>query len=71
MRAFQLSMPRLKDQMKIEMRGEWRVTLTSTMMILLYNLHVQAAGINQLTSFYSAPFYCDAKVEFVIPLLNN
>jgi hypothetical protein len=36
MRAFQSSMPHLKDCMKFETRGERRVTLT--MMILLYNL---------------------------------
>jgi hypothetical protein len=40
MRAFQSSMPRLKDCMIFETRGERRVTLT--MMILLYNLRARA-----------------------------
>jgi hypothetical protein len=44
MRAFQSSMPCLKDHMKFEIRGEWRVTLT--MMILLYNLQTRAVGTN-------------------------
>jgi hypothetical protein len=62
-------MPHLKDWMKFETPGEWRVTLT--MLILLYNLRAQAVGINQLTSFYTVPLYCDAKVEFVLPLIIN
>ncbi len=69
MRAFQSSMPHLKDCMKFETRGEQRVTLT--MMILLYNLQAQAVGINQLTSFYSAPLDCDANIEFLGQLINN
>jgi hypothetical protein len=40
MRAFQSPIPRLKDRMKFETRGERRVTLT--MMILLYNLRARA-----------------------------
>jgi hypothetical protein len=69
MKAFQLSMPRLKDCMKFETGGELRVTLT--MMILLYNLQARAVGINQLMSFYTAPLDRDANTEFVIPLVNN
>ncbi len=69
MRAFQLSMPRLKDCMKFETRGEQRVTLT--MMILLYNLQARAVGINQLKSVYTAPLDRDANIEFVGPLINN
>jgi hypothetical protein len=69
MRAFQSSLPRLKDRMKFETRSEWRVTLT--MMILLYNLQARAVGINQLTSFYTAPLNRDANIEFVGPLINN
>jgi hypothetical protein len=69
MRAFQLSMPCMKDCMKFETHGERRVTLT--MMILLYKLQVWAVGINQLTSIYNAPLDCDANIEFVIPLINN
>jgi hypothetical protein len=69
MRAFQSSMPRLKDHMKFETCGEWRVILT--MMILLYSLQARAVGINQLTSFYTAPLNCDANIEFVVPLINN
>jgi hypothetical protein len=69
MRAFQSSMPRLKDRMKFETRGERRVTLT--MMILLYNLLAWAVGINRLTSFYTAPLNHDANIEFVGPLINN
>jgi hypothetical protein len=48
MRAFQSSMPRLKDCMKFETLGERRVTLA--MMILLYNFRARAVGINQLKS---------------------
>ena len=62
-------MPRIKDQMKFETRGERKVTFT--MMILLYNLRARAVGINQLQSFYAAPLHHDANVEFVTPLLNN
>jgi hypothetical protein len=69
MRAFQLSMPRLKDWMKFDTRGEQRITLT--MMILLYTLRAQALGINQLPIFYSPPLYHNANNELVIPLLNN
>ena len=69
MRAFQSSMPRLKDHMKFETCGEWRVTLT--MMILLYNLHAWAVGINQLKSVYTAPLDRDANIEFLGPLINN
>jgi hypothetical protein len=69
MRAFQSSMPHLKDHMKFETHGEQRVTLT--MMILLYNLQAQAVGINQSTSFYTAPLNRDANIEFVGPLINN
>jgi hypothetical protein len=69
MRAFQSSMPRIKDRMKFETRGERKVTLT--MMILLYNLRARAVGINQLQSFYATPLHRDANVEFVTPLLNN
>ncbi len=68
MKAFQSSMPRLKDCMKFETRGEQRVTLT--MMILLYNLQARAVGINQLMCFYTAPLNCDANIEFVGPLLT-
>jgi hypothetical protein len=69
MRAFQSSMPRLKDCMIFETRGERRVTLT--MMILLYNLRARAVGINQLKSVYTAPLNCDANIEFVGPLIND
>jgi hypothetical protein len=69
MMTFQLSIPCLKDCMKFETRGERRVTLT--MMILLYNLRARAVGINQLTSFYTAPLNRDANIEFVGPLINN
>jgi hypothetical protein len=69
MRAFQCSMPCIKDRMKFETRGERKVTLT--MLILLYNLRARAVGINQLLSFYAAPLDCDANVEFVPPLLNS
>ncbi len=69
MRVFQSSMPRIKDRMKFESRGERKVTLT--MMILLYNLRARAVGINQLHSFYSIPLLRDANAEFVIPLLDN
>jgi hypothetical protein len=69
MRAFQLSMPRLKDQIKFETHGEQRVTLT--MMILLYNLQARAVRINQLKSVYTAPLDCDANIEFLGQLINN
>jgi len=63
MRAFQSSMPRIKDRMKFEERGERKVTLT--VMILLYNLRARMIGINQLRSFYMGALYRDANVEFV------
>jgi hypothetical protein len=66
--AFQLSMPRLKDCMIFETRGERRVTLT--MMILLDNLRARAVGINQLKSVYAAPLDRNANIEFVDPLIN-
>jgi hypothetical protein len=69
MRAFQSSMPRLKDCMKFETRGERRVTLT--MMMSLYNLQAQAVKINQLKSVYTAPLDHDANIEFLGPLINN
>jgi hypothetical protein len=69
MRAFQSSMPCLKDRMIFETRGERRVTLT--MMILLYNLRARAVGINQLKSIYTAPLDRNANIEFVGPLINN
>jgi hypothetical protein len=62
MRAFQSSMPRIKDRMKFEERGEREVTLM--MMILLYNLRARMVGINQLNSFYLGALYCDANVDF-------
>jgi len=69
MRAFQSSMPRMKDRMKFEERGERKVTLT--MMILIYNLRARMVGINQLNSFYVASLNRDANNEFVRPLLNT
>ena len=69
MRAFQSSMPRLKDWMKFEERGERKVTLP--MMILIYNLRARLVGINQLNSFYVASLNRDANIEFVRPLLNT
>jgi hypothetical protein len=69
MRAFQSSMPRIKDRMKFEERGERKVTLT--VMILLYNLRARMVGINQLTSFYMGALYRDANVEFVPRLVNT
>jgi hypothetical protein len=69
MRAFQSSMPRIKDRMKFEERGERKVTLT--VMILLYNLRARMIGINQLRSFYMGALYRDANVEFVPPLVNT
>jgi hypothetical protein len=69
MRAFQSSMPHLKDRMKFETRGERRVTLT--IMILLYNLQARAVGINQLKSVYTDPLDRDANIEFLGPLINN
>jgi hypothetical protein len=69
MRVFQSSMPRIKDRMKFEERGERKVTLT--VMILLYNLRARMVGINQLQSFYVRAFYRDANVEFVPRLVNT
>jgi hypothetical protein len=69
MRAFQLLMPRIKDRMKLEERGERKVTLT--VMILLYNLRARLVGLNQLKSFYVAALYRDANVEFVPQLVNT
>jgi len=69
MRAFQSSMPRIKDRMKFEERGERKVTLT--VMILLYNLRARMVGINQLRSFYMGALYRDANVEFVPRLVNT
>jgi hypothetical protein len=69
MRAFQLSMPRLKDCMKFETRGERRVTLT--MMILLYNLQARAVGINKLKSVYTALLDRNANIDFLSPLIDN
>jgi hypothetical protein len=68
MRAFQLSMPCLKECMKFETHGEQRVKLT--MMILLYNLQARAVGINQLKSVYTAPLDHNANIEFLGPLSN-
>ena len=36
MRAFQSSMPRMKDRMKFEERGEQKVTLTMMILITIY-----------------------------------
>ena len=69
MRAFQSSMPRIKDRMKLEGRGERKVTLL--VMILLYNLRARMVGINQLRSFYMGALYRDANVEFVPRLVNT
>ena len=69
MRAFQSSMPRMKDRMKFEVCGERKVTLT--MMILIYNLRARMVGINQLQSFYTGSLNRDANIEFVPPLLNT
>jgi hypothetical protein len=69
MRAFQSSMPCIKDRMKFEECGERKVTLT--VMILLYNLRARMVGINQLRSFYMGALYCDANVEFVPRLVNT
>ncbi len=69
MRSFLLPMPPLKDWIKFDTCGEQRVTLI--MMILLYHLLAWAFGINQSMNFYTALLYCDAKVEFIIPLINN
>jgi DDE superfamily endonuclease len=63
MHAFQSSMPRIKDRMVFEERGERKVTLC--LMILLYNLRANLVGINQLTSFYAAPLTRDANLDFV------
>jgi hypothetical protein len=68
MRAFQSSMPRMKDRMKFEERGERKVTLT--MMILIYNLRARMVGINQLRSFYTVSLNRDANIEFVPPLVD-
>jgi hypothetical protein len=62
MRAFQASMPRLKDRMIYEERGERKVTLCA--MILLYNLRANMVGINQLNSFYAVALQRDANVDF-------
>ncbi len=69
MRAFQSSMPRIKDRMKFEERGERKVTLT--VMILLFNLRARMVGINQSQSFYVGALYRDANVEFVPRLVNT
>ena len=69
MRDFQSSMPRIKDRMKFEERGERKVTLT--VMILLYNLRAWMVGLNQLKSFYVAALYHDANVEIVPQLVNT
>jgi hypothetical protein len=69
MRAFQSLMPRIKDRMRFEERGERRVTLT--MMILLYNLRARMAGINQLNSFYMGALYHDAYVQCVTRLVHR
>ncbi len=69
MRAFQSSMPRIKDRMKFEERGEHKMTLT--VMILLYNLRAQMVGINQLRSFYMVALYRGANVEFVPRLVHT
>jgi hypothetical protein len=69
MRAFQSSLPRIKDRMKFEERGERKVTLT--MMILLYNLRARMVGINQLRSFFMGALYRDANVEFVPRLVHT
>ena len=69
MRAFQSSMPHIKDRMKFEERGERKVTLT--VMILMYNLRAQMVGLNQLNSFYMGALYRDANVEFVPRLVNT
>ncbi len=62
-------MPRIKDRMKFEERGEWKVTLT--MMVLLYNLRAKMVGINQLNSFYAGPLDRDANLDFITPLLGT
>jgi hypothetical protein len=72
MRAFQSSMPRMKDRIKYEEHGEWKVSLT--VFILLYNLRARMVGLNQLNSFYATPLNRDdrdANFEFVPPLLNT
>ena len=69
MRAFQSSMPRMKDRIKYEEHGEWKVSLT--VFILLYNLRARMVGLNQLNSFYATPLNRDANLEFVPPLLNT
>jgi len=63
MRAFQSSLPRIKDRMVFEERGERKVTLS--LMILLYNFRANLVGINQLASFYAAPLLRDANRDFV------
>ena len=68
MRAFQSSMPCIKDRMKFEECGERKVTLT--VMILLYNLRARMVGINQLQSFYVGELYPDANVELYINWLT-
>ena len=69
MRAFQSSMPCIKDRMKVEECGEHKVTVT--VMILLYNLRARMVGINQLRSFYMGALYRDANVEFVPRLVHT
>jgi hypothetical protein len=66
MRAFQSSMPHIKDRMKFEEHGERKVTLT--MMVLLITYMV---GINQLNSFYAGPLSRDANLDFTLPLLRT
>ncbi len=68
MRAFQSSMLCIKDRMKFEERGEWKVTLM--MMVLLYNLRAKMVGINQLNSFHAGPLDRDANLDFTTPLLG-
>ena len=63
MRAFQSSMPRIKDRMKFEERGERKVTLT--MMVFLYNFRARMVGINQLNSFYAGPLDRDANLNIL------
>jgi hypothetical protein len=71
MHAFQSTIPRIKDRMKFEKRGECKVTLT--VMILLYNLQARMVGINQMQSFYVGALYLyqDANDEFVPRLVNT
>ena len=71
MNAFQSTIPRIKDRMKFEKRGECKVTLT--VMILMYNLQARMVGINQMQSFYVGALYLyqDANDEFVPRLVNT